>query len=58
MKSKWIVSGINEKKNLFRAYYFNDISFSITAALLGSVCVFCLCLFFGLLLYQPEFVGQ
>lgn len=42
MKSKWIVSGINEKKNLFRAYYFNDISFSITAALLGSVCV-CVC---------------
>ena len=42
MKSKWIVSGINEKKNVFRAYYFNDISFSITTALLGSVCA-CVC---------------
>ena len=46
MKSKWIVSGINEKKkNVFRAYYFNDISFSITTALLESVCA-CVCAVF------------
>jgi len=45
MKSKWIVSGINVKKNVFRAYYFNDISFSITTALLGSVCA-CVCAVF------------
>ena len=45
MKSEWIVSGINVKKNVFRAYYFNDISFSITTALLGSVCA-CVCAVF------------